>query len=368
MTIKNDGRVGIGTTAPGNTLTVQQSGSGAIAQFRDASNYDGQLLINTDGTFTVNGRNTVRFSRTGSDTESARIDSSGRLLVGTSTARTDFVTTPQVQIEGTGFEDSTLSITRNTFGTGRPSLFFGKSRGSVNGAVDLVADNDGLGTIEFAGADGSSLVRAALISAQVEGTPGAGDMPGRLTFSTTAAGASTPTERMRISANGDVTYGEFSATGATEGRRYSDKGRLCRSSTNSVVVVPHHEFYNLNGVVGSIQTSGSSTAYNTSSDYRLKENVVPLTGAADRLNQLEVHRFNFIADPDTTLDGFLAHEAQAVVPECVTGTKDEVDDDGNPVYQGIDQSKLVPLLTAALQEALAKIETLEQRLNDAGIA
>jgi hypothetical protein len=126
-------------------------------------------------------------------------------------------------------------------------------------------------------------------------------------------------------------------------------------------------FYNANGRVGSISTIGSATVFNTSSDYRLKENVVPLTGAADRLNQLQVHRFNFIADPDTTLDGFLAHEAQAVVPECVTGTKDEVDDEGNPVYQGIDQSKIVPLLTAALQEALAKIETLEQRLTDAGL-
>ena len=120
--------------------------------------------------------------------------------------------------------------------------------------------------------------------------------------------------------------------------------------------------------VGSISVTTSATAYNTSSDYRLKENVVPLTGAVDRLNQLQVHRFNFIADPNKTVDGFIAHEAQAVVPECVTGTKDEVDDEGNPVYQGIDQSKLVPLLTAALQEALAKIETLEQRLSDAGIA
>ena len=111
----------------------------------------------------------------------------------------------------------------------------------------------------------------------------------------------------------------------------------------------------------------SSVSYNTTSDYRLKENVVVLDNAIDRVKQLLPKRFNFINDPDETLDGFLAHEAQAVVPECVSGTKDEVDDDGNPVYQGIDQSKLVPLLSAALQEAIAKIETLEQRLNDAGL-
>ena len=119
------------------------------------------------------------------------------------------------------------------------------------------------------------------------------------------------------------------------------------------------QFHRAGSQVGSITVTASSTSYNTSSDYRLKENVVPLAGAADRLMQIPVCRFNFIADPDTTVDGFLAHEVQAFVPECVTGQKDEVDDEGNPKYQGIDQSKLVPLLTAALQEALARIETLE---------
>ena len=112
---------------------------------------------------------------------------------------------------------------------------------------------------------------------------------------------------------------------------------------------------------GSITTNASSTSYNTTSDYRLKENVELLAGATERLSQIPVHRFNFIGS-DATVDGFLAHEVQAIVPECVTGTKDEVDADGNPVYQGIDQSKLVPLLTAALQEALSEIESLKARV------
>ena len=114
--------------------------------------------------------------------------------------------------------------------------------------------------------------------------------------------------------------------------------------------------------MGDISVNSSATAYNTSSDHRLKENVVDLTGATTRLKQLEPKRFNFIADADTTVDGFLAHEVQSVVPEAITGTHNEVDDDGNPVYQGIDQSKLVPLLTAALQEALTKIDALEARI------
>jgi nitrogen regulatory protein PII-like uncharacterized protein len=127
-------------------------------------------------------------------------------------------------------------------------------------------------------------------------------------------------------------------------------------------------FRSANVNVGGIFTNASSTTYSTTSDYRLKENVTADWNATTRLKQLNPVRFNFIADADTTVDGFIAHEVQAVVPEAITGMKDEVDDDGNAVMQSIDQSKLVPLLTAALKEAIAKIETLEQRLTDAGIA
>jgi len=113
---------------------------------------------------------------------------------------------------------------------------------------------------------------------------------------------------------------------------------------------------------GTISVTGSSVSYNTSSDYRLKENVVDLTGAKSRLQQLLPKRFNFISTPDRTVDGFIAHETQTIVPESITGTKDEVDSDGNAVHQGIDQSKLVPLLTAALQEAFAEIASLTTRV------
>ena len=109
-------------------------------------------------------------------------------------------------------------------------------------------------------------------------------------------------------------------------------------------------------IVGSITNTTSATAYNTSSDYRLKENVVDITNGITRVKQLQPKRFNFIVDPTTSVDGFLAHEAQSVIPEAVTGEKDGEE------MQGIDQSKLVPLLTAALQEAIAKIETLETKV------
>jgi hypothetical protein len=170
-------------------------------------------------------------------------------------------------------------------------------------------------------------------------------------------------EAARIDSSGRVLIGTTSRPAtANSGSSFEpeSEGRAVlymRTNTTSGRVLCN--FGNTNGETGSIQVSGSSTSYVTSSDYRLKENVVPLTGALDRLQQIPVHRFNFIADPDKTVDGFLAHEAQEIVPECVIGEKDAVDDDGNPVYQGIDQSKLVPLLTAALQEAMERIETLE---------
>jgi hypothetical protein len=159
--------------------------------------------------------------------------------------------------------------------------------------------------------------------------------------------------------------------------------RFANNGTGSQTNV---QFYNSNGNVGTIVTSGSATAYNTSSDYRLKENVVPMTGSIDRLKELKPNRFNFIADATTTVDGFLAHEVSDIVPEAISGEKDAMqteeyevepavlDDDGEVVTeavmgerevidaQGIDQSKLVPLLTGALQEAVAKIEELTTRI------
>ena len=123
-------------------------------------------------------------------------------------------------------------------------------------------------------------------------------------------------------------------------------------------------FANASGVdCGDIVLNSSSTAYNTSSDYRLKENEIAISDGIERLKQLKPYKFNFKINADETVDGFFAHEVSSVVPEAISGEKDAVDSNNNPIHQGIDQSKLVPLLTAALQEAITKIETLEDRIN-----
>jgi hypothetical protein len=194
---------------------------------------------------------------------------------------------------------------------------------------------------------------------------------------TTIFRTSSTTERFRIASNARLTI-NGSATANAHGNFVGEVGAAFRALSFENTVG--------GGECGTVTTTASTTSYNTTSDYRLKENVVPMTGSIDRVKALKPSRFNFIVDADKTVDGFLAHEAQEVVPECVTGTKDAMrdeeyevtpavlDDDGNvvteavmgtrsvPEMQGIDQSKLVPLLTAALQEAITKIEDLTTRL------
>ena len=174
---------------------------------------------------------------------------------------------------------------------------------------------------------------------------------GTTLINTTTAAVGNDGFRLLPSGSGSGQFAEFMNDGGGVALRCS------RGGSDGAV----QQFARGSVVVGSISVTASSTSYNTSSDHRLKENVVELTGATDRLKQIPVHRFNFIADPDKTVDGFLAHEVQDIVPEAITGTKDEVDADGNPVYQGIDQSKLVPLLVATIKELEARITALEAK-------
>ena len=116
-----------------------------------------------------------------------------------------------------------------------------------------------------------------------------------------------------------------------------------------------------NTTVGTITTTTSATAYNTSSDYRLKDNIVPMTGALDKVAKLKPVTYTWKSD-NSAGQGFIAHELQAVVPDCVTGEKDAIDAEGKPVYQGVDTSFLVATLTAAIQEQQTIINDLKARI------
>jgi len=199
--------------------------------------------------------------------------------------------------------------------------------------------------------------------AQIEIGEGASN-EGQITFKTGGT-----TTAMTIDKDGNLLIGKTSTSSTVSGIHIGTEkltatrsGGSCaafvRTGSDGSVV----DIQNDSSTVGSISVSGSSTAYNTSSDHRLKENIVTDWDATTRLKQLKPSRFNFIADADTTVDGFLAHEVSSIIPEAVTGEKDAVDADGNPEYQGIDQSKLVPLLTKALQEAISEIDTLKEKV------
>jgi hypothetical protein len=406
--------------------------------------------------------------------------------------------TPKVQIQGVNNQNSTLSATTWVAGSGGPQIALGKSRSGTVGTNSVVQSGDVLGAVTFAGDDGTAIIVGASILGESDGTPGTNDMPGRLVFSTTADGAQTVTERLRIASTGafglsGANYGSanqvlisggsaaapswssgtFSGTssgtntgdqnifqtiavsgqsnvvadstadtltlvagtnialttnatadsitiatsglgtaatqntgtsGATipfcngtntwantqtfdattgvrlSGQTASTTGRVIiggvtastTSGTTGIETIAastalryHIIFANGNGIVGSISTNASATAFNTSSDYRLKENIEPISNASHRVSLLNPVRFNWIADPGgPVVDGFIAHEVQSVVPEAITGQKDEVNpEDGKPVFQGIDQSKLVPLLAAALKEAIGEIADLKARVS-----
>ncbi len=176
------------------------------------------------------------------------------------------------------------------------------------------------------------------------------------------------TKGIYIQSGGDVFIGATANSVVGSGARFQVRysktyefGQLIRPDDNDTGGGQPMIFQNAAGAsIGSIGGNASNASFNTSSDYRLKENVISLSDGITRVKQLSPKRFNWIVDETNTLqDGFLAHEVQTVVPESVTGTKDETNDDGSVKPQQLDHSKLVPVLTAAIQELIAEVETLK---------
>ena len=235
MVIDTSSRVGIGTTTVDYLLDARgPSGSAIQLANTSDSNRGVQLKVTgtSGGTVALNTTSAVYGLTFGIDSaEKARIDTSGRLLVGTSTARTDYFNntlTAMLQVEGIGSSGAAdracVSIINNNNATVNeaPVLVFGRSNGSTVNSKTLVSNGTRCGYISFQGADGSDLVDAASIVGEIDGTPGANDMPGRLVFSTTADGASSPTERFRIGSAGQLGIG--GATYGTSGQVLTSGG------------------------------------------------------------------------------------------------------------------------------------------------
>ena len=404
--IKADGKIGIGTTNPETLLDVHNSSTTAYST-SSTTNSSTFRILNSGAA----GHATMQFqvlsggtANTGQATISAvpeaasskltsltfgtrdnsgnapaehmRITGVGQVLVNTSSVHpVANGNNPQFLVSGTNFATSLFTQQRFEAGSAGATLILSHSRNATQGSHTILQNNDEIGKIRFYGSDGVDFNNyGAEISAIVNGTPGADDMPGALLFKTTPDGNPSSLERMRITHHGQVLIGTTSLVHNTS----TDKkglqivggggGPYCIVTKNLDTGGGAAQIQFLDGSgddCGDIisNATNNTTAYNTSSDYRRKENTVTLSDGITRIKQLKPYRFNFISNPDKTLvDGFYAHEVSDVVPEAITGTKDEVDSEGKPKYQKIDHSKLVPLLTAALQEAVTKIETLETKV------
>ena len=401
LRIDSSGNVGVGTSSPQGKLHVVGASGGAgeiyVSDVDVSSAGSSSLLLSQSGNNSfIYNRNTSGQLRLGAGgaSDNVVIDSSGRLLVGATSGAGKFIvqdsSLPKIQANFNGTKHMEFGVGGSGCGfvmtTGHFMTFNHQpyaDRGTDNNLTERMRIDSsgrlGLGTsspdnklsVGIASADegielkatynGSRIARFALLNPGVDNTPYIGSVLGN-DFGFITSG----TRRMTLASDGKVRINRTSNLFTEQFIVESDTtsvNPMTVSNTRSSASTDYSIIFGRNGsIVGSIQTSLSATSYVTSSDHRLKQNVVDISDGITRVKQLQPRRFNFIADADTTVDGFLAHEAQTVVPEAVTGTHNQVDDDNNPVYQGIDQSKLVPVLTAALQEAIAKIETLETKV------
>jgi len=304
--------------------------------------------------------------------ERMRIDSSGNVGIGTSSPYTPLDVNGYFSAgvrNTTNFPTSTAAqhyfgcspsdLARNNIvfningdNTTPTRLRFYKSRGTsasptATNSGDLVSD---LQTYTY---DGSGFIQASGLTVALSANSTTNNVSSYMSFATNG-GSSSPTERMRITSGGELFLNTttepsngtsrlgISNTGQTD---YAIAIKNTNSSTNDAV-----GFFNNSGTrVGLISYTTSATTYGTSSDYRLKENIAPMTGALAKVSQLKPVTYKWKIDGSDG-QGFIAHELQAVVPDAVTGEKDAVDAKGNPVYQSIDTSFLVATLTSAIQE------------------
>lgn len=374
----------------GKTLNVVGSVTGGvIATVTGTQTLTGKTISGADNTLTnlplANTTGTLAVSKGGTGLTSA--PTSGQLLIGNGTGYSLATLTAGTNVTIT---NSAGGITINSTASGGAGTITSVTgSGTVNGITLSSSTTSGAATLTLGGAvtapagtltgttlnstvTGSSLTSVGTLSSlSVSGTS---TLSGAATFSSTATHSGNVTINsgsglyMQTS-SASPGYANSTIGGAWTTDASNGPGMFI-SRANFVNLVLNNNSggdvvacYKSGTSVGGISVSASATSFNTSSDYRLKENFEPLTGALSRLQNLSVYRFNWKNDPaGAKVDGFIAHEVTPVVPEAIHGAKDAVYEDGSIKAQGIDQSKLVPLLTAALQEAIAEINSLKSRV------
>jgi len=372
LTIAQNGNVGIATTSPEGVLHVHGGDSGSsytadgadklIIEHSDSVAIDLRtpasnqaLIMFSDGTRSQgligynHSDDSLRFSNSGNQTRMT-IKSDGKVGIGTTAPH------EMLHVEGADGTEILCAVREDTAGA-LASLYF---------------------KVDSTGTDVRK--KAALIFKRDDpGTRGTGTLHICVDGTNDEGSAAIVDSKMHFSADGEISITKGRTNFSAEASAFSPgnhnghfidingQSASGRAATNAQT---HRSFLNPNGTVGTIQTNASATSYNTTSDYRLKENVVTDWDGTALLKQLKPSKFNFKADADTTVQGFLAHEVSSIVPQAVSGEKDAVYTaeeaaqsslavEGQPNYQQMDHSKLVPLLVKTVQELEARIKMLE---------
>jgi hypothetical protein len=349
LTIDASQRVGIGTTIPSNTLQVDADSEYNIfaIQRKTSPTASFSLGINSAQTQTNINYQTdgLAFTRLGS--EAMRLDGSRRLLIGTSSARSVGAITARLQVEGSTTADASVNIINTINFTDPPTLRFGKVRGT-----GTVLDGDLLGQIAFCGHDGTDLnTPGAYIYAVVDGTPGANDLPSRLVFSTTADGASSPTERMRIGNKGNTTITSVADNDAalrvdsngTSGTQYgiyietgNDQNDATRTFLGCVGGATTRAQIRSNGGLANYQANDVNL-----SDIKVKKDISPAGDTWDCVKQWEIvnYRYNDQSDDADLNLGVIAQQVAESCPEVITvfqeakeATEDAPAQEGRPLH------------------------------------
>ena len=383
------GNVGIGTNSPVNNGSGSQgltiNGTGNYQNLNLQVGGTTQFTIYTNGvsgTF-INQVTADPMMFYTSDTERMRIDASGKVHIGATTG-TGILNVDGGAGEGSIYVEGTHSgsaITARLLASDGGAVFFGSSsnhdlRIQTNGTNRMFITTSG--TMGFGMSPLGTNNGSAFFDGNVSSKDGFMTTASDLTLLQPSAGNTifvrdNGNESMRLNSSGQLVMNDSGRI--TQGSNLGTSGGTGGYELNLDTNAPRMNWYNDAGATrsvqyfyyegterGSIQVLAGSTSYLTSSDYRLKENVNYTWNATTRIKQLKPARFNFTNDTDNTVDGFLAHEVSSIVPNAISGTKDEVDSEGNPKYQGIDHSKLVPLLTKAIQEQQTIIDDLKSRI------
>lgn len=332
--------------------------SATLAQFRT-------WFIAGVMTWTANQRFNSRVSVGGS----ASVTNPGRLTVSDNTVAIQPSGTADAILHVSGPDSGTCRILVDSY-NGAPAITFRTSTGTATTPTAIVS-NQTLGVINALGRSStaySTTTRASMVMTAAENWNDSAQ-GAYLSFFTTQTGTVTQTEKVRISGDGSflvgttsppnygstITPGFFALQNGVIGASSSTRTlALQRTGSDGAIV----DFIRQTTLVGSISVTASATTYNTSSDYRLKQDVQPLSHALERILALKPSTYQWKSTNEYD-NGFVAHELQKVIPQAVTGVKDAVDGSGNPVYQGVDNSKLVPILVKAIQELKAEIEELK---------